>query len=332
MPAAEGSKRPEMEPLSIVVTNYNGRSTLQAYLPQVVTAADAIPGSEVVLVDDASSDDSVEWLRQKMPQVRLVVHEKNTGFPDSANDGFQAATHPWVMLLSSDMVPEPGCIEHMFALLQTSEDILSISGPQIEPDGKLLCARFRGHFWRGSLRVRDHEQQPETVDGRVLHQFQNAVGLYRRENFLAVGGFCSLFTPFYFEEVDLSYRAWKLGYRILYCPEAKIRHFTDDSAICAAHKRRERRAQHRIHQYYMFWKNVNHPRWMLLHALSLLIRLPISWLWADWAFYRALAGFWKNRQEILKKRRWILAHAKLDDDQVLNFSGRSFDPGETPSL
>jgi GT2 family glycosyltransferase len=320
-----------MPPLSIVVTNYNGRSTLQAYLPQVIARAQEFPGSEVVLVDDASQDDSVEWLRREHPEVKLVVHPVNTGFPDAANDGFRAASHPWVMLLSSDMVPEPGCIEKMFALLETDESILSISGPQIEPDDKHLCGRFRGHFWRGSLRVRDHEEQPLESDGRVFHQFQNAVGLYRRANFLAVGGFCSLFTPFYFEEVDLSFRAWKLGYRILYCPEAAIRHYTDASSICAAHKRRERRAQHRIHQYYMFWKNISHPRWLALHLLSLLVRLPISWLWGDWAFYRALLGGWRNREALGAKRGWILERAKLDDDQVLEVSGRTLPAGEGAS-
>lgn len=317
-----------MEPLSIVVTNYNGRSILESYLPQVIEAAAAFPGSEILVLDDASTDDSVAWLRQAMPEVRVVVHEVNTGFPEAANDGFRAATHPWVVLLSSDMVPEPGCLERMYELLQTSEDILSISGPQIEPDDRKLCGRFRGHFRRGSLRVRDHEEQPEITRGEIFHQFQNAVGMYRRQNFLDLGGFCGLFAPFYFEEVDLSFRAWKLGYRILYCPEAAIRHYTDDSSISAAHKTRERKAQHRIHQYYMFWKNISHPRWILLHLLSLGIRIPISWTWGDWAFYRALAGGWRNRAALLEKRRWIQERAQLDDDQVLDLSARTFPPGE----
>lgn len=313
--------------ITAVITNYNGRGNLEAYLPAVLEAFRPVPGHQVLVVDDCSTDDSLAFLQERFPEVRVVAHEVNQGFPGAANSGFQAATTPFVFLLSSDMVPDRGCIERMATLLDSAPDVLSISGPQVLPDGSPLCGRFRGVLRRGSLRVRDHLEQPTRSDGRVYHQFQNAVGLYRREHFLALGGFCELFAPFYFEEVDLSYRAWKLGYRILYEPEARIVHHVEHSSIAAAHGKKARQAHHRIHQYYLFWKNVDQPAWMASHALWLGVRVLFSWLWGDWPFYQACAGFFRNRERLLAKRRWIQERARMSDDQVLDVSTRTLGAG-----
>ncbi len=310
--------------ISVVLTNYNGRDNLESYLPEILKAFEHVENQEVLVVDDASTDDSVAYLRENFPEVRVVVHEKNQGFPVTAHTGFTSATRPFVFLLCSDMVPLPGCIERMAALIQKHPDVLTVSGPQMNPDGSQLTGRFRGQFSKGSVRVKRHEEQPDRLDGKTLHQFQSAVGLYRKSVYEDVGGFCELFVPFYFEEVDLSFRAWKLGYRLLYDPEAKILHHTDDSSISKAHGEKARKAHHRIHQFYLTWKNINQPRYLLSHLVWLTGRILFSWTFGDWPFYRALGGYFKNRDTFARKRNDLLKRAKRTDQEVFSLSAQTF--------
>lgn len=309
--------------LTVVVTNYNGRGTLDVYLPQVLESFRDVPEHEVIVVDDASTDDSPDWVAAEHPEVRLVRHPVNRGFPVTAHTGFTEARYPVVFLLSSDMVPAPGCLEQMWSALRDHPDAFSVAGPQVLPDGSFLCGRFVGRWRKGSLRVRAHPEEPTEQTPGVHHTFQMAVGLYRREAYRDVGGFCELFVPFYFEEVDLSFRAWKLGYRILYVPGARLVHHVEDSSIMAAHGARARKAHHRIHQYYLTWKNVSEPSWMLGHAVWLAGRLALSWLWGDWPLYRAVAGRWRHRREFARKRRDLLSRAVRSDPEVLRESART---------
>ena len=88
---------------SLVVPNYNGRALLERNVPSLLAAADAYPGdAEVVIVDDASQDDSVAFLRGAFPTVRVVEHAENQGFGGACHSGVDAAAHPVVRITSSE--------------------------------------------------------------------------------------------------------------------------------------------------------------------------------------------------------------------------------------
>src|SRR5687767_8251223 len=103
-----------MTGISVVIPNYNGKHLFPHTLPTVMHALSIgnFP-HEVIIADDASTDDSISYLRQNFPSVRIVSNPKNSGFSVTANMGIRAALHPWIFLLNSDVKLEPDYFQHV---------------------------------------------------------------------------------------------------------------------------------------------------------------------------------------------------------------------------
>ncbi|MBI4872016.1 MAG: glycosyl transferase, partial [Candidatus Riflebacteria bacterium] len=115
--------------------------------------------------------------------------------------------------------------------------------------------------------------------------------LFDRRLFLELGGFDDLFLPFFAEETDLCYRAWKRGYRILYQPRAVVvHHHEEGGTIRNNFSRRTRQVQFGKNRLLFIWKNMHDPAYAALHLFNLAVRTAFSWVVADLEFYRALAG------------------------------------------
>ena len=93
---------------SVVIPNWNGKDLLAKYLPSVIQALAGNPCNEIVVVDDASTDGSADFLRAQFPQVHVVALPRNHGFGGCSNAGFQAARNDVVVLLNSDMRVDTG--------------------------------------------------------------------------------------------------------------------------------------------------------------------------------------------------------------------------------
>ncbi len=109
--------RPSTEAASVVIPNWNGADLLQKYLPHVIAAMDGNPDNEVIVVENGSTDDSAQVLREQFPTVRVVQLETNLGFGGGSNAGFRAAKNDIVILLNSDMRPEPGFLAPLLGRL-----------------------------------------------------------------------------------------------------------------------------------------------------------------------------------------------------------------------
>ena len=119
-------KRPRNSSASLVIPNWNGKDLLEKYLPSVVEAAAQVPGSEVIVVDNGSTDGSAAFVQEQFPHVRLLALPENLGFGGGSNAGFEAATNDVVVLLNSDMRVE---LDFLQPLLDgfTDELVFSVS-------------------------------------------------------------------------------------------------------------------------------------------------------------------------------------------------------------
>ncbi|MBI3282064.1 MAG: glycosyltransferase, partial [Acidobacteria bacterium] len=108
-------RQPDISAASIVIPNWNGRDLLASYLPSVIEAAAGNPRNEIIVVDNGSTDGSVELLDQRFPSVRVVRLPRNEGFGGGSNAGFLAARHDVVVLLNSDMRVDPGFLAPLLA-------------------------------------------------------------------------------------------------------------------------------------------------------------------------------------------------------------------------
>ena len=210
---------------SVVIPNWNGKDLLAKYLPAVVEALADNPANEVIVVDDGSTDGSAEFVRANFPGVRLVALERNQGFGGASNAGFSAAANDIVVLLNSDMRVERGFLAPLVegfadpAVFAVSCQIFFSDPNRVREETGLT----QGWWEDGGLRVR-HRSDGEIRDLYPCFYGGGGSCAFDRRKFLEIGGFDHLFRPFYLEDTDLGYLAWKRGWKVLYQPRSVVWH------------------------------------------------------------------------------------------------------------
>jgi GT2 family glycosyltransferase len=234
---------PDDAPASIVIVNWNGAKVLPRCLEAV--RAQTYRDFEVILVDNASNDGSVDSLEERWPGVRLIRLDKNAGFAAANNLGAQQARGRWLALLNNDAFPEPDWLENLIdtACHHPEYAFFACCLVQAEKpdtiDGTGDILHTSGLAWH-----RDRNQPVNQARQSADEVFSAcaAAALYDREAFLQVGGF----DPAYFshhEDVDLGFRLRLSGKRCLYVPDAVVHHigsasfgFDSDRSIYQMHR------------------------------------------------------------------------------------------------
>lgn len=271
-----------MEKITIVIPNYNGASLLQKYLPSVIKYS---PNCEIIVVDDASQDESVKIVRKNFKKVKIIRLAQNSGFAYSANIGVKSAKTKIVLLLNTDVAARRN---YLSAALKHFKDT-SIFAVALEDEsherGKIIPrgrggARFTKGFFEHFAVI------PER--GATLWA-SGGSSMISREIFLKLKGFDTVFKPFYWEDVDLGYRAWKHGYKCVFEPLSKVDHYHEEGTIQNTSSKLRIRTVAYKNQFLFMWKNIEdyhlillHLFWMPYHALMALTRL-------DLAFFSGLA-------------------------------------------
>jgi GT2 family glycosyltransferase/glycosyltransferase involved in cell wall biosynthesis len=217
--------RPDVTAASVVIPNWNGKHLLEKYLPSVVTAMIGNPRNEVIIVDNGSADGSAEFLRQNFPTVRCIALPQNLGFGGGSNTGFREAKNDVVVLLNSDMRVDPGFLQPLLDGF-TDEKVFAVSCQIFFTDlskRREETGLTQGWWSEGALRVRHCDDNQ--VD-RPFPCFYGGGGscAFDRRKFLELGGFDHVMKPFYLEDTDLGYMAWKRGWKVLYQPLSKVWH------------------------------------------------------------------------------------------------------------
>lgn len=217
-------------PISIVIPSYNGKALLRPLLGSIEKYAST---AEIIVVDDGSTDGTPTWLQTHYPSVHCVSLTKNRGFANAVNVGFSVATREYVLLLNNDTeLVDKKSLETLKAFLELHPDVFAVGASERLPNGTRR-GRAQGHLDKGIL---VHGPADSGVSGPTLWVF-GASGLFRRQVFLELGGMSLAFEPAYFEDIELSFRAWKAGYRCWYHSEATILHH--ESATMNAHLSRK---------------------------------------------------------------------------------------------
>src|ERR1035437_2548430 len=208
--------RPDTTKASIVIPNWNGRDLLAKYLPSVIASIENHPDSEVIVVDNGSTDGSVAFVAETFPDVHVLPLQHNLGFGGGSNAGFRAAHNDIVVLLNSDMRVEP---DFLAPLLEgfTDEKVFSVSCQIFFSDPDKLreeTGLTQGWWENGGLRVR-HRDDPAIQDLYPCFYGGGGSCAFDRRKFLELGGFDEIFRPFYLEDTDLGYLAWKRSWKVL---------------------------------------------------------------------------------------------------------------------
>ena len=257
--------RPGATAASVVIPNWNGRDLLEKYLPPLVEAIEPHPGSEIIVVDNASSDGSADFIAAHFPTVRVLQLPRNLGFGGGSNAGVRAAANDIVVLLNSDMRVARDFLAPLLAGFQ--DDLTFAVSCQIffsDPARKREeTGLTQGRWAHGGLRVRHREDAAVTT---LFPCFYGGGGscAFDRRKFLELGGFDPLYHPFYLEDTDLGYLAWKRGWKVLYQPASRVWH--EHRGTIGKKFSREYIDAVVARNFLLFtWKNIHSPARLLGH-------------------------------------------------------------------
>lgn len=211
--------------ISIVIPNYNGAHLLKQYLPYTLAAIETedVP-YEVIVVDDASTDDSVAFLQAEYPNIKLIINAANSGFSYTCNRGIEVAACDLILLLNSDVKLTPGYFGSQWKYF-TLPDTFGVMGRIINMEGDNIQDAARLPKFNGlKLKTAYFYYTENKQDQLYTLYLSGANALINAAKLKQIGGFYELFSPFYCEDMELSMRAWKLGWKCYYEHEAICRH------------------------------------------------------------------------------------------------------------
>jgi len=252
--------------VSIIIPNRNGAELLEKNLPSVLAAA---KGEEVIVVDDASTDNSIELLQDKFSSVRVIRSGHHQGFASTVNIGVQEAAGEIVVLLNTDVLPEKGFLGPLVKhFSDPSVFAVGCLEKSLEEDKIVLRGRGEAKWekgfyihWRGE------------VDKSSTAWVAGGSGAFRKSIWVKLGGIDTMYDPFYWEDIDLSYRARKAGYRILFEPTSVVVHEHEIGAIKREYSAIRVKIIAYRNQFLFIWKNLSDPNILLGHAIWTPIRL-----------------------------------------------------------
>jgi len=308
--------------ISVVIPTFNGQRLLAKHLPTVAAVLDA--GDEIIIVDDASTDTTAEWIQQEIPKyekqdigLHLVLHTENKRFAAAVNSGVEAAQHPYVFLLNNDVSPLTPNIKKTLLSWFVDPEFFAVGCAEVEEDSQSAQVHGRGTGgWRRGLFM--HWYDLNQNSNQTLWTAGGSM-LFDRAKFLELGGMDTLFYPAYEEDRDLSYRALKHGWKIAFEPKARVlhQHETTNSSVFG---QRKMQIVSWKNQFLFVWKNCTDFSMLMQHILWLPYHVIVSGSRSDWT---ATWGFWQALGQLgqaLRQRSEIKKLWKLSDREVLGQS------------
>lgn len=264
--------------ISVIIPNFNGRLLLAKNLPDVVKNC---PGCEIIVVDDASTDDSAQLVRKNFKGVKLLVNKNNLGFAKSVNRGVEESAGELIILLNSDVAPREDFLKFALAHFKDKKVFAVGLADQSHENNKIITRGRGGAKFEKGL-VRHFAAKNES--GETLW-VSGGSGLFDKKKFQELGGLDPIFAPFYWEDIDLGYRAQKAGFICLFEPKAKVDHFHEEGAIKKSFSPFFIKTVSYKNQFLFVWKNISdywlltqHLLWFPYHLAKSLITLDIAFL------------------------------------------------------
>ena len=301
--------------ITLIITNWNGSNLLRECMPTVLEAVrfDRHHCYEVMVIDDCSTDNSLEILADEFPEVRTEQTPQNLGFQEANNYAVKLAESKIVMPMNNDIKLDPKAL-HYLAQYFDNKDTFAVSGKIFAFDQTtFLYGNRGGYFQKGHFHL--YEKPPED-DSQTLFACGGAF-MVNRQKYLDLGGFDSMYHPLYYEEIDLSYRALKRGWKVHYEPQS-IAYHKVQATITRQEKLRRISLISARNNYLFVWKNILDrsmtltflfyiPLFLLRDLFRLKSRFWVAFYLALKRLPRALRGRSIEQSDVLYSDREILA-------------------------
>jgi GT2 family glycosyltransferase len=208
--------------ISVVVVNYNGKKYLTGCFSSLFKQT--YPQMEVILVDNASVDGSIEYIQENFPRVKIIPLSTNRGFAGGTNAGILVAKGDFILTLNNDTIVDSHLLEEIVLPMLADSHVGICGTKMLFPDGRInstaICISRSGAAWNRGMGEPDNGQYNVTEE--VFGACAGAA-LYRRVMLEEIGLFDEDFF-LYMEDVDLAFRAQLSGWKCIYVPTARVIH------------------------------------------------------------------------------------------------------------
>lgn len=208
--------------LTVIIPNYNGKTFLEKCFESLMNQNHSL---DVIIIDNASQDGSVDYIRGNYPEFTLIENSKNLGFAAAVNQGIKASNSKYILLLNTDIELRPDFILSLLKCIKKDENIFAVSSKMIQyHDPTKMDDAGDEYTILGWTRRVGYGKSPEKyVQKREVFSACAGAAIYRRSILEEIGYFDENFFA-YMEDVDISYRARINGYKCFYCPDAVLYH------------------------------------------------------------------------------------------------------------
>lgn len=326
--------------VSIVVPTWNGRALLEKFLPSVADAARAFgracgQPTEIIVADDASTDDTEPWLRASWPAVRFERSARQQGFAPNANRGARAARYSLLYLVNNDVAVTPATLAPLAGHFHDA-NVFAVTGNAYDfASGVLRGVGQLGRFRRGFLGVHSRffvPSPPAQMKPLITFYATGGSSLFDRDKFMALGGFDEMLAPYGWEDVELSLRAWKQGFEIRYEPRSAVWHQFSSTigTQCSPQRTSSTYERNRLLTH---WLHLDTRIQRASHVMGLGFKLlvaPFAGRLESWHAFAQALELWDKvqarRAELRKAQRRTLAEVlRKIEDQMSRPEIRSLD-------
>jgi GT2 family glycosyltransferase len=294
---------------SLVVLNWQGQGVVGLCVDSLVAAAGE--NDEVIVVDNASSDGSLEELRARS-DIKLVSLPENT-FIFGLNRGLEIAQGRFVAFLNNDIVVEPDFVDRCIDRFADGDDVFAVCPRILEITGEDQGSRTSGEWHRGLIFYRPlpHSDIPTDCFFAVGGQ-----SFFRKEMLDEIGSIDPLLWPMYHEDIELSYRAWKRGWRVRYAPDA-VAHHRGGHSSKRAFSDSQLRSFVRQNEFLTVWKNVTDAPLIAQHIVLIVPRLVAAAINRDWPTLIGFGQAIRRAPAARRARHRAKSHMALRDSDAL---------------
>jgi len=217
--------------VAIVILNWNGLKYLREFLPSVM--ASTWPNLDIIVGDNGSTDDSVDFLKQNFPTVQIIQNDKNYGFTGGYNRVLEKVEADYFILLNSDVEVPAGWIEPVIELME-SDPLIAAAAPKIRAFAQKdhfehagaaggFIDKYGYPFCRGRMFYEIEEDKSQYQESGEVFWATGAAMFVKKQYWVAAKGFDERFFA-HMEEIDLCWRLKNMGYKVMYCAQSEVYH------------------------------------------------------------------------------------------------------------
>ena len=203
---------PQKPKIDVIIPSYNARYLLEKNLPHIVGPIENL--GKLIIVDNGSTDDTLIWLSRHYPEAIIVRNETNLGYTGPVNQGVAQSTSEFFILINNDVHPHKGYLSASLPYFADPE-VFAVTFNEEN-------ASWPDMSWSGGKIQYSHGKDKTKP---VLSAWASGgSAIFRRSIWNSLGGLDEIYAPFYWEDIDIGYHAWKSGYKIIWEPRSVVSH------------------------------------------------------------------------------------------------------------